>query len=64
MVADLKVFEKKLSELRERALESIDKIYPSGVIKDTARMFYQSGLNEARAAFYLAIVTGDNNHAE
>ena len=28
MVADLKVFEKKLSELRERRLESIDKIYP------------------------------------
>lgn len=65
MVADSKVFEKKLSELRARTLESIETIYGSiGTIKEVAKMFYEAGLNEAKAAFYLAIVLEDNNDAE
>lgn len=59
MTVDVKTFEKKLDELRVRRLENIDKIYSLETIKDVAKMFYEAGLSEAKAAIILAMTEGD-----
>ena len=56
MLIDANEFERKLRALSESRLKGIDEVHTLDVYRDVAKMYYQAGINEAKAALVLSMM--------